>query len=252
MDVQEYLDRIGAARPPVPSLAALRELQRRHLETVPFENLAITLGEAIELGEEALSGKLVRRRRGGICYELNGAFAVLLRALGFDVRLLGGRVWRREGGFGPPLDHLALRVDLGEPWLADVGFGRFSLRPLPLVDGAVQDDPAGRFEIRAAPRGDLDVLLDGGVVYRLEQRPRELAEFEAMAWWHSTSPRSRFTGGPTCSLATPGGRITLAGDRLIETVAGQRTERRLASDAEVLAAYREHFGIVLDRVPRAV
>jgi hypothetical protein len=57
------------------------------------------------------------------------------------------------------------------------------------------------------------------------------------------------SGRPTCSPATPDGRITLAGDRLIRTAAGRRTERRLGTDAEVLAAYCERFGISWRRVP---
>jgi N-hydroxyarylamine O-acetyltransferase len=250
VSVEEYLRRIGAVRPRVLDIHSLCDLQRRHLESVPFENLGAYLGQPVELGEDALFRKIVRQRRGGICYELNGAFAALLSELGFDVRLLGGRVSSPEGGLGPPLDHLALSVELDEPWLVDVGFGRFSMRPLRLGTDMSQDDPAGRFGVRAAPQGDVDVLRDGVVVYRLELRPRELDEFRAMAWWHSTSPRSPFAQGPTCSLVTPdGGRITLAGHRLIETAGTKRTERYLEGDHAALAAYRRYFGIDLDRVP---
>ena len=64
-----------------------------------------------------------------------------------------------------------------------------------------------------------------------------------------TSPRSHFTRSLTCSRLTDTGRLTLSGRRLIRTDHGERSEVVLASDAEVLHAYREHFGIVLDRVP---
>lgn len=249
MNVEEYLRRIGTVRPRALDGGGLCHLQRRHLESVPFENLGVYLGEDVELGEDALFGKIVRRRRGGICYELNGAFGALLRELGFDVRLLAAKVATGDGGLGPPLDHLALRVELDEPWLVDVGFGRFSTRPLRLGTEVPQDDPAGRFAMRAAPNADIDVLRDGAVVYRLETRPRELDEFEAMAWWHSTSPRSPFTQGPMCTRATPDGRVTLAGHRLIEATGTERTERELGSGDAVVAAYRSYFGIDLDRVP---
>ena len=63
------------------------------------------------------------RRRGGFCYELNGIFRALLRALGFGVTMLSAEVAREAGGFSPEFDHLALQVDLDEPWLVDVGFG---------------------------------------------------------------------------------------------------------------------------------
>ncbi|MEV8613468.1 arylamine N-acetyltransferase [Amycolatopsis sp. NPDC051373] len=251
MDVEDYLRRLELVHPGVPGLEALCELQRRHLERVPFENLGRYLGEQVDLDENALLDKVVRRRRGGLCYELNGAFGLLLRGVGFDVRLLAGRVMRRGGGFGPPLDHLALRVDLDEPWLVDVGFGRFSIRPLRLATTEEQPDPAGGFAVLPAPHGDVDVLCDGNVVYRLEARPRELEDFQAMAWWHANSPASPFAHGPTCSLVRPGGRVTIAGARLIETVGETRTESVLEDDDAVLAAYREHFGVVLDSVPAA-
>ncbi|MFI5610264.1 arylamine N-acetyltransferase [Amycolatopsis sp. NPDC051903] len=249
MDVESYLRRIGAVRPAVPDFDALRELQRRHLETVPFENLDRYLGRPIDLAEPALLDKIVGQRRGGFCYELNGAFGLLLHHLGFEVQLLAGRVLRREGGFGPPFDHLALRVELAEPWLIDVGFGRSSVRPLRIGTSADQLDPAGRFTTRPAPHGDVDVLHDGDVVYRLEPRPRALADFQAMAWFHTNSPQSPFGHGPTCSLVTPGGRVTIAGGRLIETTGAERTERVLDGDRAILRAYEERFGIVLDRVP---
>lgn len=248
--VAAYLQRIGARRPARPDAAALRDLQLRHLSAVPFENLSIHLAEVIVLREEALVDKVVGRRRGGFCYELNGAFAGLLAALGFRVTLLAARVFG-DGGPGPPFDHLALRVDLDPdgPWLVDVGFGRFSHHPLRLDLRDEQPDPGGTFRIVEREHGDLDVQCDGQPQYRLEARPRVLADFEPTCWWHQTSPRSHFTRSLTCSMPTGTGRITLSDRRLIRTGPGARQEELLGSDVDVLAAYRKHFGIVLDRVP---
>jgi len=248
--VDAYLTRIGAARPEATDAAALRDLQVRHLRTVPFENLSIHLGEEITLGADALFDKIVTRRRGGFCYELNGAFAALLSALGYRVTLLSARAGAPDG-FGPPFDHLALRVDLGEPWLVDVGFGRFSHFPLRLDVRAEQPEPGGTFRVVEADDGDLDVFRDGQPEYRLEQRPRVLADFVPTCWFHRTSPDSHFTRSLVCSRLTGTGRITLSGRTLVETVDGKRAERALATDADVLAAYRDEFGIALDRVPRA-
>lgn len=133
MDVQAYLQRIhypGSLTPDAdrssidrPSIDLLRSIHRAHLFTVPFENLDIHLGRQIVCDEERILRKIVNEHRGGFCYELNGAFAALLRALGFRVTLLSARVAREGGGYGPEFDHLTLGVDLDEPWLADVGFG---------------------------------------------------------------------------------------------------------------------------------
>ncbi|MET9440379.1 arylamine N-acetyltransferase [Streptomyces sp. NPDC006610] len=259
-----YLRRLGVARPPRPTADALHELHLRHLRTVPFENLSIHLGEEIVLEEKRLLDKVVGARRGGFCYELNGAFAGLLTALGYDVALLAARVYTQEGRPGIPYDHMALRVrtaDAGE-WLADVGFGAHSHYPLALGDRREQPDPGGTFRIgEAGPdaaglRGgpgapDLDVSRDGVAVYRLEVRPRVPADFVTGAWWHATSPASHFGKSLVCSRVTEdGGRITLGGRRLTVTGPdGARDERELHGDEEVLAVYRERFGIELDRVP---
>jgi len=93
------------------------------MRTVPFENLDIHLKRPIVLEDNALFDKIVTRKRGGFCYELNGLFAALLRALGFDVVMLSAGVANPEREFGPDFDHMALLVTLEQSWLADVGFG---------------------------------------------------------------------------------------------------------------------------------
>ncbi|MEU6914566.1 arylamine N-acetyltransferase family protein [Streptomyces olindensis] len=265
--VDAYLRRLGVEHPAWPTVDVLRELHLCHLRTVPFENLSIHLGEEIVLEEERLLEKVVGARRGGFCYELNGAFGALLAALGYDVALLAARVYGPEERLGIPYDHLALRVRTvdGGDWLADVGFGAHSHLPLAFGDRGEQEDPGGTFRIveagpdAAGVRGghdtveaaDLDVIRDGTPQYRLEVRPRVLGDFVAGAWWHSTSPVSHFTRSLVCSRVTEdGGRTTLSGRRLTVTSAeGAREERELGTDEEVLGAYRERFGIELDRLP---
>ncbi|GAB2843726.1 arylamine N-acetyltransferase [Streptomyces deserti] len=265
--VDAYLLRLGAEHPAWPTVDVLRELHLRHLQRVPFENLSIHLGEEIALDEKRLLDKVVGARRGGFCYELNGAFAALLTALGYDVTLLAARVYGDEGRLGIPYDHLALRVRTvdGGDWLADVGFGAHSHFPLAFGERGEQADPGGTFRIveagpdAAGVRGghdtveaaDLDVIRNGRSEYRLETRPRVLGDFVAGAWWHSTSPVSHFTRSLVCSRVTEDrGRITLSGRRLTVTAAdGTREGRQLGTDEEVLAVYRDRFGVELGSVP---
>jgi N-hydroxyarylamine O-acetyltransferase len=248
--VSAYLDRIGAQRPGALDEAALRALHRAHLMAVPFENLSIHLSEPISLEEADLVSKIVMRRRGGFCYELNGAFALLLEALGADVVRVAARVYG-DGRLGPPFDHLALIVGPpgGGRWLADVGFGSHSTYPLRFDVGPRQDDPAGQFALADADGGDVDVLKDGQPQYRIERRERSLEQFVPTCWWQQTSPASHFTQSTICSRLTEEGRISLSGRTLIRTAGRSRTEQHLATDDAVLAAYRDHFGVILDRVP---
>jgi N-hydroxyarylamine O-acetyltransferase len=248
--VTAYLERLGLPHPDRPDAEYLRRLHARHVRTVPFENLSIHLGEDVPLDEDALFDKIITRRRGGYCYEVNGLFAALLRALGYRVSLQAVRVHGGDSGFGPPFDHLALRVDLEEPWLVDVGFGRHAEFPLRLDDRGEQKDPGGVFRIEETPDGDLDVHRDGTPEYRIEQRPRELADFTIAHGFQRYSPASHFRRSPFCTILTDTGMITLAGRRLIATTQdGVRSEETLEDDAQVLAAYRTHFGLTLDRVP---
>ncbi|MEO3784054.1 arylamine N-acetyltransferase [Actinocorallia sp. B10E7] len=245
--IGRYLARIGADRPDKPDLEGLRVLQYAHLRAVPFENLSIHLDEPIVLEEAALYEKIVQRRRGGFCYELNGLFSALLRALGYEVTLLAGRVRGSDGTLGIPYDHLTLRVDLDEPWLADVGFGHFTDGPLRLNARTPQHDPSGVY--RVAESGGFLEVHDSEDSLLIDPRPAELEDFRAACWWHRTSPDSHFTRSPVCSIRTATGRVTLSGTKLITAEGDARTETVLPDDASVLAAYRDHFGLVLGRVP---
>src|ERR1700751_2210517 len=103
-DIGAYLERIRYSGSLTPNPETLRDIHRAHLFAVPFENLDIGWGREIRLDEETFVHKIVRHRRGGFCYELNGAFAVLLRALGFRVALLSARVPCEDGSDGPEFD----------------------------------------------------------------------------------------------------------------------------------------------------
>jgi N-hydroxyarylamine O-acetyltransferase len=191
---------------------------------------------------------VVMRRRGGFCYELNGLFCALLRDLGFHVTMLSAEVARTAGGFSAEFDHLALRVDLDEPWLVDTGFGNGFRLPVRLNDTA--DQPQGTSTYRIVSDGDYRVLMrrdaggDWTPQYRFKLQPHALADFADRCLYQQTSPESHFTQGRICTLATPEGRVTLSGMRLIETSPAGRTETDLTGEAEYAAALRERFGVV--------
>ena len=249
-----YLKRLEAEVYDAPALHTLRDLMTRHQQIVPFENLDIVAGRTSPLTTAGVLDKIINRRRGGFCYELNGMFALLLETLGAQVTRAAARVHGAKG-LGPPFDHLALFVRLPDgsgPWLADVGFGRHSVGPLMLESRTEQQDPGGRFLLTDTADGDIDVLKDGEPQYRIELRGRSLADFVATCWWQQTSPLSTFIQETVCSrLTEDGGRISISGRTLIRTSSESRTEDQLPGDDALLAAYRDHFGIALDDVPVA-
>lgn len=249
VDVGAYLRRIRYQGPRSPSSETLRGLHRQHLFTIPFENFDIALGARIILDPDRLFDKVVTRRRGGFCYELNGLFCDLLRAMGFRVNMLSARVRKGDGSYNPEFDHMLLRVDLEEPWLADVGFGESFVDPLPLHSGAIAEENGHRYSVRQA-EGQWQLMRHGeegeDPLYMFGETPRSLRDFEGMCEYHQTSRGSHFTRNRVCSLATPDGRITLSGMRLIVTSAGRREESTLSGERELRLCLRDRFGIEFD------
>ena len=258
MDIQGYLRRINYRSERAPTAATLRELHRAHLLAVPFENLDIHLGRPISLDQEALFDKIVTRRRGGFCYELNGLFALLLRQLGFDVTLISAGVARGDGSFGPEFDHLTLLVRIpaeptllnlqSEMWLVDVGFGDSFREPLRFIE-AIEQEQDGR-AYRLDRDGEHFTLMQRDGVgwepqYRFTLQPHTQAAYTDMCHYHQTSPASSFTRKRVCTLARPDGRVTLSDLELIVTAHGERIEQVLPDELAFQAALREHFGIQL-------
>ncbi len=245
--VEDYLRRIGATRPARPDLDGLRHLQERHVLSVPFENLDYHLDTDIHLDEKVVE-KIVHNRRGGGCYELNPSLGFLLQALGYEVTVHPGQVYR-AGVLGPPMMHLVLKVVLdGEPWLVDAGFRRNSRWPLRLDSRAPQLDAHGEFRLVDTGQG-IEVSLDGQPMYRFDDRPARLTDFQPTLWWWRTAPESPFLRDLFCSLPTENGRVTLKGRKLTRSVGDERFAEELTDDAAVLAAYKEHFGFSLDKLP---
>jgi len=251
MNTQAYLQRINYGGPLDPTSETLKLLQVAHLLTVPFENLSIHSGEAIVLDDTALFDKIVLRRRGGFCYELNGLFAALLRALGYEVAMLSAQVANSQGKFGPDFDHMALTVTLDERWLVDVGFGDSFLEPLLLEkDGEqVQGERAYRIDLDGAylVLRQRTNARDWKALYRFTLKPYQYSDYSEMCRFHQTSPTSHFTRARLCTRATPEGRITCTDMRFIATDAGgRRRERLLSNQQEYALVLSEHFGIEIE------
>lgn len=247
---EAYLQRIGIDHAVALTPEGLERLHVAHLLNIPFENLDIFLGRPLQLDESALLAKLIDRRRGGFCYEVNYAFALLLRALGFEVGLLAAQVFGTSA-YGPAFDHLLLRVRFAEgDYLADVGFGDSFIHPLGLSgDVSLQGYAAYR------------LLRDGGEQVLQQRKPgsewlplyrfaadctHAIDAFVPMCDFHQHSPESLFTQKLLCTRARPDGRITLSGRRLIASVGADRLEQPV-KDAEALRLLLgRHFGIALE------
>jgi N-hydroxyarylamine O-acetyltransferase len=240
--MERYLARLECNGRPDASLASLQELHARHQEIVPFENLDVIEGRHPDLTTEGVLHKVVVRRRGGFCYELNESFRALLEHLGFAVRRIEARVWSpRAQAFGAPFDHLALVVTLPEgEFLADVGFGDNNRAPLRLPHDHRQD-VSGEYTLAPVDATRWRLSRPDAALYDMTLESQPLSAYVPMYRHHQSSPDSIFTTGLICTRTTPTGRVTLSGDRLIIMDNGVRTES-LVPDRR--AALEHHFGLL--------
>lgn len=224
LDISAYFDRIAYSGPMEPSAETLRALHRAHMLAVPFENLDIHIGCPIVCDEESFLRKIINQRRGGFCYELNGAFAALLRAVGFRVTLLSARVAGVDDSCGPEFDHLALRIDIPREtmrdtlrgvvptaspstWLADVGFGDSFIEPL-LMQPNLAESQAGRVyrlvEMKSQSEVETEKMfyLEVKAECKSSQNPPEKENPADEKWKRQYSftlrPRELFDFAPMC------------------------------------------------------
>lgn len=124
---------------PKPDLDTLRRLVACHICAVPWENATLKYSEKhdFSLGKDEIFDKIINKRRGAVCLEGNLAFSTLLLTLGYDLYMLGTRIWVNVNQTYLPLTHLAIILRLeGIEYLVDVGFGGTGLTaPLPIFDG---------------------------------------------------------------------------------------------------------------------
>ena len=244
---EAYLSRIGLDDAISDDVAGLVSLHMAQAYSIPFENLDIMLGRGIDIAPDAVYTKLVDDRRGGYCFELNGLFIEALKAFGFKVRPLLGRV--HVSGEPTGRTHKICLVSFGEQmWLADVGFGANGLRaPMPLSSGfkseqdgqvfrLIDDDTFGMMMQCQSPKGWLDL-------YSFDLSHVCSADIEMGNHYTSTHEKCIFTLMPIVTKPTHEGRVTLRQDNL--RIEGGKTvvDKKITKLRDYHTALGSHFGL---------
>jgi len=256
LDLDGYLAGIGFTGERAPTVATLHELVRQHTTTLPFENLEAVFGRVVPLGPAEVQEKMIRRRRGGYCYENVSLFAAALERLGFGVTGLSGRVTLGATA-ARPATHALLRITTAEDdrvWICDVGFGQGPPQPWELR-ARPEEFSLGqwrfRFERRAGELGDdlwaLHQFGRGGWVerYTFTTNPQYRIDFEVGNHYVSTSPRSPFTTRPFVQRFLPDVRHVLDGHTLTAERPDGTVETRELETAELPAVLSDIFDIDL-------
>ncbi|MGO4614610.1 arylamine N-acetyltransferase [Nocardia sp. 2YAB30] len=263
LDLDAYLGRIGFDGERAPTVAALRALVRAHTTSIPFENLEIILGRSIELDLATLQDKMLRRRRGGYCYENVGLFAAALERLGFGVTGLSGRVSMGAGGGLRPATHALLRVRTAADdrvWLCDVGFGSGPLEPFELST-RTREFAAGAWKFRLEHTiGELGsdqwVLHQFGREgwidrYTFTSNPQYRIDYAVGNHFVSTSPRSPFTMRPYVQRFLPDVHHVLDGTTLTTERPDGTSDARELDPADLPEILTEVFDIDLTEADAA-
>jgi N-hydroxyarylamine O-acetyltransferase len=249
VDLDAYFHRIGYDGPREPTLAVLRALHARHPRAIPFENLDVLLNRPVQVDLASIQAKLVGARRGGYCFEHNGLFSAVLKALGFPVVDLAARVqWGRPKGLVGPRTHRVLRVETeAGPFQADVGFGGVTqLAPLRPVAGLEQDTGDGLFRFVAVRDAlQLQFRLPSGwaLVYLLEPTPQAPVDYELANWFVSTHPDSSFVGHLLAAWVGEDRRYALFDNALSVYRRDGGIEKQVLDAAELEALMHETFGL---------
>lgn len=214
-DINAYFERVGFAGSIAPNLSTLATLHALHPAAIPFENLSVLMNEPVLLDQPSLNRKLLREKRGGLCYEHNFTFMRVLRELDFTVKAHGARtLWNNPEGPLPARNHMLLTVNLdGTNYLADVGFGGRTLTaPLRLRAEVEQDTPHGVFRLMGADpawRLEAKVGEDWRPMYQFDMTEYLLADAEVASHYVATHPDSSFRQRLMAARVEPGKRHTL-------------------------------------------
>lgn len=252
--LETSLHRVGLTRAPDTDASGLATLHRAHFFAIPFENFDVLSGNGVDLDPDAVFDKLVTRRRGGYCFELNGLMLRVLRTLGFDARPLLARVHLTDPPSGRTHQLNLVTLDEGQ-WIMDVGFGAGGPRaPLSLSEG-VTDCGCTTFELsRCDPWGWMLRTLESGEwksSYSFDLEHATAEDIEVGNHYTSTSPKTHFTQLATVSLPTPEGRISLRDAELTEIDGSGERKTRIVSNS-YLEFVRTAFGIELEELPRTI
>ncbi|AWV04967.1 arylamine N-acetyltransferase [Burkholderia sp. JP2-270] len=248
--LQHYFERIGFEQPAVADIATISAMMRKQLFTVPFENLDVLARKGVSLAPEDIVEKILHRKRGGYCYEVNGVFAMALQALGVPYQFVAARPM-----FYPvkrPKTHMAIVLTLnGEQWLCDLGFGSYGIRApmrLDVLDVEVNQD-CDTFML--SKTSDREYLLKARVdgqwanQYAFDLSPQEWIDFAPANYLNSTHPDAIFVQKMLIVLHNETGRKILFGDTLKTVSNGQTEQRMISPEGHAPVLFRE-FGLGVD------
>lgn len=244
--LKKYLDRIGIDGQLNPDLETLKKIQKQHLINIPFENIDIFINRSLELNTDSLFNKIVKEKRGGICYELNGLFLKLLREIGYDVKYISGRI-REEGTY---LDHILLLVNMDkEKYIVDVGFKDNYLYPIKMVPNLIQENYRNTYKINKLDNDKYQLIkiVDNTetILYTFTTEEKKLSDFEMRCKDFETTPNTYFTNNPFSAIEREDGKVFITDKKLTITKDAEVDAKDIKNKEEFYFYLEKFFKIKL-------
>jgi N-hydroxyarylamine O-acetyltransferase len=257
MDSAAFLRRIGVATYDGPTVEALFELHAAFVDTVPYETVQYQFGEGGPLDPEAVAERIIAREAGGYCFQLNGAFALLLTELGYLVEMHRGGVQTSTRPAQVDGSHMVLTVSgltnaPDQKWLVDGGLGDGLYVPLPLEVGASARQEPFTVSLRSSE------IVDG---WRLDHDPRSSligmdfesapVTIEAFAEQHahlSADPDSPFVRTCSAYRRKPQSVVMLRSLGLTEIFADRVDNRIIETPTDYFAVLADVFQLPLNHL----
>ncbi len=247
VNLQSYLDRVGFEGKPRADLDTLTRLHRGHVENIPYENFDVQFARPLTRDPAASFEKLVVRRRGGWCYEMNGLLGWALDEIGFKVTRMAGGVMRVMRGDAAIGNHLILRVDLDQPYLADVGFGDGLVEPMPLKAGTMHQRHFA-FTLEEFEPGWWrfhDAAQSGATSFDFQLAPADPALLDGRGAFLQTSPESGFVLNAVAQRHLPDGRFAMMRGKVLTFTGAGAAIRQIGSAQEYVETLRSIFALDL-------
>jgi len=251
-DKEAYLARIGLAGEKIPlTKAGLDRVLWAHLCNVPFENLDLfDYDRKVDFGIEEMFEKVVEKKRGGYCFELNSVFMALLSAIGFEVYPVGVRIFM--GGDEQNTPAIAHRASIividGKRYYADVGFGLTSApgHAICVDDYDNQDIRGTMFSVEDRPFNHKMIMMhkDGekSALFMFIPDPAQIVDFVS---FNTTIQATGFRQKRMVNLRTNEGSRSVDGGIFRQQINGVVTETPIPSAAAALKILNGEFGMQL-------
>lgn len=256
--VEQYLQRLGLDYKQdknrlIPSEENLKYLQTIHISKIPYENLSILLGEPISLNGKDLFIKIISNNRGGYCFEVNGLYTFLLKALGYKVTVYNVRFISENKGV-QMRRHRIMRVEIdGISYITDVSFrNEYPRTALRFICGKVQTDGISEYkftqdEYYGYIMWQKRTGKEWSKIFGFDESPQSEIDFLLPNYYCETHPDSPFIDAPHMSICPIDQHITMAGREF--TISKKNkilVKRNIETNEEFILLCKTYFGIEIN------